>query len=186
MFPFAKVIFIIWIVFWIGWVIAALTSRRSTYSSIRRFVGFRIIFFIIIVAFFSSTHHNNFKGLQVTHSDVIATIGFIVFIIGLLTAVWARLCLGKNWGMPMSQKQSPELVTSGPYNYIRHPIYTGILLGMFGTAVATSMYLMVIFVIFAIYFIYSAVTEEKLMTKEFPKVYPAYKARTKMLIPFIF
>jgi len=109
-----------------------------------------------------------------------------MFLIGLLTAIWARLNLGKNWGTPMSQKQDPELVTSGPYNYIRHPIYSGILLASLGTAIASTVYLFIIFIIIAVYFIFSAVTEERLMTKEFPKVYPDYKARTKMLIPFIF
>ncbi len=88
--------------------------------------------------------------------------------------------------MPQSVKENPELVTSGPYAYIRHPIYTGVLVAMIGTALVTSMLWLLIFVVTGGYFIYSALEEEKLMLKTFPDSYPAYKARSKMLIPFIF
>lgn len=74
---------------------------------------------------------------------------------------------------------------SGPYHYIRHPIYSGFLLAIIGTAVATSIYWLLIAVIAGIYFIYSAVVEERLMMTQFPKIYPDYKSKTKMLIPFL-
>ena len=109
-----------------------------------------------------------------------------MFLAGLALAVWARIYLGKNWGMPMSEKQNPELVTSGPYRYIRHPIYSGILLAALGSTVDISIYWLVVVIIAGGYFIYSALVEEKLMLKQFPKVYPSYMKRTKMLIPFIF
>jgi len=85
----------------------------------------------------------------------------------------------------MSQKQDPELVTSGPYRYIRHPIYTGILFAMLGSSLVSSLFWLMVFAISGIYFIYSALIEEKLMMKQFPKVYSDYKRKTKMLIPFI-
>ena len=67
-------------------------------------------------------------------------IGLAIFVLGLALAVWARVYLGRNWGMPMSQKADPELVTTGPYGRIRHPIYSGIIVGMAGTAIAVSPY----------------------------------------------
>lgn len=88
--------------------------------------------------------------------------------------------------MPMSQKQDPELVMSGPYRYIRHPIYSGILLAFLGSALASSLFWLTIFAIAGIYFVYSAFVEEKLMMKQFPKAYPSYKSKTKMLVPFVF
>lgn len=87
--------------------------------------------------------------------------------------------------MPMSVKENPELVTSGPYAYIRHPIYTGFLLAMLGSAFVVGNWEFVLFVIFGLYFSYSARTEEKLMTRTFPTQYPQYKQRTKTLIPFV-
>ena len=88
--------------------------------------------------------------------------------------------------MPMTQKVDPELVTAGPYKYIRHPIYSGILLAVIGSVLGSGEYWLLFFILAGLYFVYSAVVEEKLMTKQFPKVYPSYKNKTKMLIPFVF
>ena len=107
-------------------------------------------------------------------------------ILGLGLAVWARIYLGRNWGMPTSTKEDPELVTSGPYRTIRHPIYTGILLAMIGSAIAFSVWWLIAVALIGGYFIYSAFVEERNMTRLFPSAYPEYQQSTKMLIPFIF
>ena len=86
----------------------------------------------------------------------------------------------------MSQKLDPELVTTGPYRLVRHPIYSGILLGVVGTAIAISLYWLVAGVLGGAYFIYSAIVEERNMTALFPHTYPDYKRSTKMLIPYVF
>jgi len=87
--------------------------------------------------------------------------------------------------MPMSVKESPELVTSGPYRSVRHPIYSGILLAMFGSALATGVTWLIAFVFFGIYFVISSRAEERLMARQFPEDYPVYRARTKAMIPFV-
>jgi len=125
-----------------------------------------------------NTQNYSFENHIAANNETLQTAGLIIFLLG--------LHLGRNWGMPMSQKQDPELVTSGPYHYIRHPIYSGILLAMLGTAIALSIYWLLIFAVSAVYFIYSAGVEEQLMLRQFPKVYQLYKSKTKMLIPFIF
>jgi protein-S-isoprenylcysteine O-methyltransferase Ste14 len=104
---------------------------------------------------------------------------------GLGLAVWARLYLGRNWGMPMSEKVDPELVTTGPYRQVRHPIYSGIILAMIGTTIAVSLYWLVGVLLLGAYFLYSAFVEERMMAGLFPDSYPEYKRSTKMLIPFI-
>src|SRR6185503_8446049 len=106
-------------------------------------------------------------------------------VVGITFAIWARYTLGRNWGMPMSVKEKPELVTSGPYALVRHPIYTGVLLALLGSTFVVGLWWLIIFAVGTIYFLYSAAREEALMMKEFPNEYPAYKARTKMLIPLI-
>ena len=114
-----------------------------------------------------------------------AGLGLFLFVLGLGFAIWARVHIGHNWGTPMSQKDDPELVTSGPYRHVRHPIYSGILVAGVGTAVALS-WLWIIFVILVgCYFAYSATVEERYLTDQFPDTYPAYKQSTKMLVPFI-
>ena len=69
---------------------------------------------------------------------VLAWIGLALFLAGLAVAIWARVHLGRNWGMPMSEKADAELVTTGPYRWIRNPIYSGLILAMIGTALAVS------------------------------------------------
>jgi len=86
----------------------------------------------------------------------------------------------------MSQKEDLELVTSGPYRLVRHPIYTGILVAGAGTAVALSWTWLIVVAFFAAYFGYSAVVEERNLAKRLPDSYPAYRSRTKMLVPYVF
>ena len=85
----------------------------------------------------------------------------------------------------MAQKDEPELVTSGPYHLVRHPIYSGILVAGAGTAVALSWLWLTAVALAGVYFVYSATVEERYLTGQFPEIYPAYKRSTKMLVPFI-
>jgi protein-S-isoprenylcysteine O-methyltransferase Ste14 len=85
----------------------------------------------------------------------------------------------------MTQKDDPELVTSGPYHLVRHPIYSGILVAGVGTAVALSWTWLIAVVVAGIYFVYSATVEERFMTQQFPDTYPQYRRSTKMLVPFV-
>ncbi|MBS1883435.1 MAG: isoprenylcysteine carboxylmethyltransferase family protein [Actinobacteria bacterium] len=124
-------------------------------------------------------------GSLAVHSIVLGAVGAVAFAAGIALAVWARVHLGRNWGMPMTRKDEPELVTSGPYRLIRHPIYSGLLAAVLGTALLTNLIGLVIVAILGAYFYYSASVEERNLTATFPAAYPAYRARTKMLIPFV-
>ena len=93
--------------------------------------------------------------------------------------------IGRNWGTPMTQKDEPELVTSGPYHVVRHPIYSGILVAGVGTAVALSWLWLTAVALAGVYFVYSATVEERYLTGQFPDTDPVCKRTTKMLVPFI-
>jgi protein-S-isoprenylcysteine O-methyltransferase Ste14 len=187
----SSIIVICWVVFWLYWLISAFNSKSSATTNMkqaRQFFGVRIFIFVLAVILFRvhNVQNYSFENTKATNNELVLTVGFIIFLSGLALAIWARIYLGRNWGMPMTQKQDPELVTSGPYSYIRHPIYTGILLAIVGSVIAGGDFWLVFLVITAPYFIYSAVMEERLMMKQFPKVYPSYKDKTKMLVPFVF
>jgi protein-S-isoprenylcysteine O-methyltransferase Ste14 len=178
----ALVILIIWVAFWIYWLAASVDVKvgRTRWG---RFAGIRIVL-VLIVLLLARTRV--LKGHAVTHDPWLQGVGLAIFLSGLALAVWARRFLGRNWGMPMSEKADPELVTDGPYRRVRHPIYSGIILAMIGTAVAVSIYWLIAVVLLGGYFVYSAVMEERYMAGQLPDAYPAYKRRTKMLIPFVF
>jgi protein-S-isoprenylcysteine O-methyltransferase Ste14 len=171
---------IAWAIFWLYWLIAAATATRGSRSMRTRPPGLIIIVLAVVLV---RVFRNN-NSLAVT-SPVIEGVGAFLFVAGLAVAVWARIHLGRNWGMPMTTKEEPELVTSGPYRLVRHPIYSGILLALIGTSLATDLYWLVIAAVMGAYFLYSARVEERLMAAAFPAAYPHYRARTKMLIPFV-
>jgi protein-S-isoprenylcysteine O-methyltransferase Ste14 len=168
-----------WLVFWVYWLIASLRVKRGTRPRRRVPPGA----WIVTAAFVLTQVLAGHQGAP--HDPAVRVVGVIAFACGLALAVWARVHLGRNWGMPMSEKLEPELVTSGPYRLIRHPIYTGILLAMLGTSLAADVYWLVPFVVTAGYFVHSAHVEERSLEASFPADYANYRKRTKMLIPFL-
>jgi protein-S-isoprenylcysteine O-methyltransferase Ste14 len=167
-----------WVVFWVYWLASAVTVKAGSRTSRTRLPGLSAVALLVVLRVFRG-------GNGVINDPVLGAIGAVLFVCGLGLAVWARVYLGRNWGMPMTRKDEPELVTSGPYRFVRHPIYSGILLALLGTALAVNLYVLVAAAIIGAYFVYSAKVEEGLMIDSFPTAYPSYRARTKMLIPFV-
>ncbi|HUZ05665.1 MAG TPA: isoprenylcysteine carboxylmethyltransferase family protein [Acidobacteriaceae bacterium] len=110
--------------------------------------------------------------------------GILLTLAGCLLAIWARLILGRNWSMNVTVKQAHTLTTTGPYAFVRHPIYSGLLLMVLGTTmvfdrVSGVLALGVMFLGFWL----KLHTEELFMEQEFGEQYVAYKYRVKALIP---
>ncbi|MGH3191267.1 MAG: methyltransferase family protein [Streptosporangiaceae bacterium] len=168
-----------WIVFWIYWLASASTSKESVSGGWRtRLTGVSVVGVLLITVVLR-------EGSFVVHSVVLGAVGAVLFACRIALAVWARLHLGRNWGMPMSQRAEPELVTSGPYRFVRHPIYTGLLTALLGTALVDNLLGLIVVAVLIGYFYYSGTVEERNLTATFPTAYPEYKRRTKMLIPFL-
>lgn len=170
---------VVWAVFWVSWIAVGFTAKRSVRAVVD--VRPRLLIVVAIVVLRVAVHPH---GL-VVHSIVMQVIGTALFVAGLAFAIWARVHIGRNWGMPMTEKKDGELVTSGPYRLVRNPIYSGVLLAGIGTAIALDLYVLVLVLLIGAYFIYSAKVEEGTMERMFPDVYPAYRDRTKMLIPYL-
>jgi protein-S-isoprenylcysteine O-methyltransferase Ste14 len=171
-----------WIVFWAYWLVMAATAKAGR-SRWTQFAGVRVAIILVILVLIRLRVFKVHGAA--TANPWLMGIGLAIFVLGLALAVWARVYLGRNWGMPMSQKADPELVTTGPYGRIRHPIYSGIILGMVGTAIAVSPYWLIAVAIVGAYFLVSAVVEERTMAKLFPAAYPPYQRATKILIPYV-
>jgi protein-S-isoprenylcysteine O-methyltransferase Ste14 len=178
-----ELVFVVgWAAFWLYWLVAAFSTKRGRHPWSRELRIRAVIFVVVIVL----VHLGAFRGHGLDTDPWRAGVGLILFALGLGFAVWARLRIGRNWGMPMTQKNEPELVTTGPYHLVRHPIYSGILAAGVGTAVALSWVWLTAVVLAGIYFGYSATVEERYLTERFPEAYPAYKRSTKLLVPFVF
>lgn len=111
-------------------------------------------------------------------------VGALITVAGLLFAIWARVHLGRNWSQAVMIKQDHELITSGPYRLVRHPIYTGVLTGFLGTAIATSQLrgpIAFLFVLIALGM--KLRMEEKWMQSHFGATYTDYARRVPALVP---
>jgi protein-S-isoprenylcysteine O-methyltransferase Ste14 len=168
-----------WLVFWIYWVASASGSKESVRSGWRtRLTGVSVVGVVVIAGVLRG-------GALAVHSLVLAAIGALLFACGIGLAIWARLHLGRNWGMPMTQRAEPELVTSGPYRFVRHPIYSGLLTATLGTVLVNNLLGLVVVAVLVAYFYYCGTVEERNLAAVFPAAYPEYRSRTKMLIPFL-
>jgi protein-S-isoprenylcysteine O-methyltransferase Ste14 len=123
-----------WAAFWLYWLVAAFSTKRGRVPWSRELR----IRAVIAVVVFVLIRVGAFRGHGLNTDPLRAGVGLVLFGLGLGFAVWARIHIGRNWGVPMTQKDEPELVTSGPYHLVRHPIYSGILVAGLGTTLALS------------------------------------------------
>jgi protein-S-isoprenylcysteine O-methyltransferase Ste14 len=101
-------------------------------------------------------------------------------------SAWARVHLGRNWSATVTVKQDHELIRTGPYSIVRHPIYTGVLFAFIGTALAIGQWRGVLAVVIVFVAFWRKLRlEERWMSETFGEEYRRYRARTKALIPFI-
>jgi protein-S-isoprenylcysteine O-methyltransferase Ste14 len=120
------------------------------------------------------------------HGEVWFWSGAVITAGGLLFSVWGRRHLGKNWSQAVTVKADHELITSGPYALVRHPIYTGLLLGIIGSAVARGEWrgLLAVALVFGVLW-HKLRLEEKWMRAQFGEPYEAYSRRVAALVPYI-
>lgn len=150
-----------------------------------------VIFWTAIAIDFWSLFFPQFvSGFQVQRVILGGTVteltGTIITFLGLGFTVWARVHLGKNWSSMPAIKVGHELIRSGPYNIVRHPIYSGLLFGLAGTAIIIGELLAVVaFFLILFIFLWKIWTEEKYLLLEFGEVYAQYKREVPALIPFL-
>jgi len=104
--------------------------------------------------------------------------------VGVTIGIWARVSLGANWSGVVTLKDGHELISNGLYRWIRHPIYTGILLAMIGTAVIKGhLRGWVGFLIVLTAFYFKARREEGFLRQEFGDGFEEHARRTGMFLP---
>jgi protein-S-isoprenylcysteine O-methyltransferase Ste14 len=119
-------------------------------------------------------------------SDTLEVIGIVLVAAGLLFSVWARIALGGNWSGTVTLKEGHALVRSGPYRLLRHPIYTGLLVALAGSAIALGQWRGWLAVLIAAAALWRKLRiEERWLLESFGAEYAAYHASTWALIPFV-
>jgi protein-S-isoprenylcysteine O-methyltransferase Ste14 len=180
----------LWLLFVAYWAVAAVGAKRNASRRLwRGGIGLRLVLILLIAAVLRSPSLREFlveAQRTASESSLLGWTGVALCAFGFGLAISARWYLGRNWGMPMSRKEQPELVTSGPYAHLRHPIYTGLILAMLGSAIGVNVFWAALLVPVGAYFVYSARREETVMLQLFPEHYAAYMARTGMLAPRLF
>jgi protein-S-isoprenylcysteine O-methyltransferase Ste14 len=186
--PKKQAMAIIWLVYaaWILLVvyltISATGAKRDTEPHLLQSLG---LMFAMIAAFLLP-HLPVFAFVNFAPVNaVLGDIGIVLTLAGMAFLVWARQNLGGNWSQTVSTKQGHELVTSGPYRYVRHPMYTGGLLACVGSTIAVGGPFVFLLILLGSIFLWRVGAEDRLLARQFPDEFPGYARRTKALIPFV-
>lgn len=179
-------------VMWLGWLVywelaasnvKATVRRESVRSRLAHVIPLLLAFILLGARRFPLPYFNE-RFLPLAEWPF--WLGAIMAAAGLLFAIWARGYLGGNWSGTVTLKQGHELVTRGPYAMVRHPIYTGLLLALAGSAVARAELRGILAVVLALWGLWRKLRlEERWMREQFGETYEAYSRRVAALIPLV-
>src|SRR6266478_2913199 len=179
---------VVWIVFVLYWQIKAADTKATQRLEPAASRVLRVLIFLIAIVLLSIPHIPlPWLYVQLWPPGYWPFwLGAAVTVAGLLFAVWAREHLGTNWSRSVTIKQGHELITTGPYAVVRHPIYTGILTGFLGMAIAISQVRgFIVFVLFFLAFWIKLRMEEEWMRSQFGDTYATYARKTAALVPYL-
>ncbi|WP_189347833.1 MULTISPECIES: isoprenylcysteine carboxylmethyltransferase family protein [unclassified Mesorhizobium] len=179
---FIWLIYAAWILLIVYLTIQAAGVKRDTRPHLLQ--SFALLFAVIVA--FLLPHLRAFAFVNFAPvGPALAGIGVVVTLAGMAFLVWARQSLGRNWSQTVSAKQDHELVTSGPYRYVRHPMYTGGMVAGIGSAIVVGGGFIFLLILLGSLFLWRVGAEDRLLAVQFPNEFPAYARRTKALIPFV-
>jgi protein-S-isoprenylcysteine O-methyltransferase Ste14 len=182
----ATILGLCWLVFVIYWGVTALNVKPTIE---RRADWLRIAIAIIVglgVALLRSPYGRSIDPFVLPRSLPVRVVADLLAVVGVAILLWARTILGGNWSSAVTLKENHELIERGPYAWVRHPIYSGLLLLSLATAIHyATLGGFVVLALASIGFAFKMRQEEHLMTEHFPDRYPAYRARVKAIVPFV-
>ena len=180
---------VVWIAFLLYWQIKAIHTKTTQRIEPLASRSLRVVIFGVAIALLSIGRIPlRWVYRQLWPVGLLPFwLGAAVTIAGLLFAVWAREHLGRNWSRSVTIKQGHELITTGPYAVVRHPIYTGILTGFLGMAIAISQVRgFIVFILIFLAFWIKLRMEEQWMRSQFGETYATYAHQTAALVPYLF
>jgi protein-S-isoprenylcysteine O-methyltransferase Ste14 len=175
-----------WAVFGIYWIAAAFTQSRARR---REPVLERLLHVLWVACGFVLLSRDDLpigplNRQFLPHRLWIASLGAALTVAGVGIAIWARNHLGRNWSAEVTIREEHKLIRTGPYKYIRHPIYTGLLTAVLGTAIVVSEYRAIVaFGVFLIGWARKAKKEESFIAQEFGPAFEEHKRLTGFFLP---
>lgn len=176
----------LWCILILYWWIGAFGRKKLKYRQGRGSTLLYVLPLLIAVWFIETDRRLDRRILPV--NLVTQAAGVLLCAAGIAFAMWARAVLGRNWSGIITVREDHELIQRGPYAAVRHPIYTGLIVALAGTVLATipSIRGPLLLAAWTVAFLIKARLEEGVMTREFGEQYTAYKARVRAaLIPYI-
>ena len=178
----------IWLPFWVYWFISA-ARTRSPAKSRQPFPPLLIVTFLLILgwALLAGASPSGLLAERVIPGGSgIDLSGIAVTMLGLCLAVWARVHLGRNWSSRPTIRVGHTLVRTGPYRFVRNPIYTGLLVAYAGTAVVIgAFWAFALILVLLASFLVRIREEEKILLGEFGEEYEKYRREVRALIPWL-
>jgi protein-S-isoprenylcysteine O-methyltransferase Ste14 len=175
-----------WLVFLGYWLIARFGVNRME----RPEPGGTLIFRVLIMAgaywllFQQDLRFGILNRRFIPHDDRIVLAGVLLTWSGVAFAIWARYHLGKFWSATVALREGHQLIRSGPYANIRHPIYTGMLTAVLGTSLAVGRYrALIAFVVILAAFVAKSRQEEKLLDAQFGQAFEQHRRHTGFFLP---
>jgi len=185
--PFYQQAFnVVWLAWLIYWGIAAISTKRTRY---RESVPSRLLHLVPLILGIALLVSPQIAGSWLTlrflpRSPAWFLLGLGFTILGLGLSVYARVWLGRNWSGTVTLKEDHELIRGGPYRLVRHPIYTGILLAVLGSALAEGQWRgLVALALITAAFLRKIKVEERVLTEQFGDAYRRYQAEVPALVP---
>ena len=174
----------VWIAIGIVWIFARFNTKRVAVRQSWRSLAIYSVLLVVSVLLLAGTMPVPDARL-LAHRPEMA--GLAMVLAGAGVAVWSRLVLARNWSGAVELKVGHELIVRGPYRFVRHPMYAGILLMFLGTALVrgTAQAFGAVALFFFLH-VWKLRTEESLLARHFSGDFEAYKARTKALVPLLF
>jgi protein-S-isoprenylcysteine O-methyltransferase Ste14 len=177
---------IAWLIFLVYWFISArkLKSVKQREPRGERLVQIMVMA-VAYILMFNDQMSRGWLGIRfIEASPAIGKFGLALTVAGIAFAIWARWHLGENWSATVTLKEGHELINTGPYRRIRHPIYTGMLLAFVGTALTLGEYRALISIgIVLVAFYAKAKKEEQFLAQEFGEKFREHSRRTGMFLP---
>ena len=179
----------LWTALWIVWLVSALMAKRSVQkqtmaSRLEQSVLVRTAFYLLFGR--GPWPHWLHQRVLPESDEALLWIGLVLTAAGVGFAILARFWIGRNWSGTITIKEQHELIQSGPYRIVRHPIYTGLLLAYLGTAIVHGeLRGFVGFFLLLLGFGSKLRMEETFMVQQFGNAYLDYKRRVKALVPFV-